>query len=279
MRTTVLSSVFALLAIAKANFEEYSPFRYAFTNDSPRPLQIQFPIGTNGTNGTSGTNESQEKSLNKRGSCPSNYNSCSSIGHAEACCAPNNVCTADQAGHIACCPNGYLCTGTVGGGAATGSVVSSMSSSSGFVSGTTTTTFGAAGSTVPNAIYPFVYIPTPIANQALCSSYWTSCQSQSTSCFAALAGGANAVTVATITVQGASTSLPSASASSTCSVLSAEACYNLQESQCAAFPTGTVTNTNSFVQTAAAAPRVTRGPEMMYAMGAGAVIGAAGVLV
>jgi hypothetical protein len=137
------------------------------------------------------------------------------------------------------------------------------------------------GSTVPNAVFPFVYIPSSFADQALCSSYWTSCQSESASCFSSLAG-ATQVTIAGPGI----TSLGTAGASSICSELSATACYNLELTTCALFPAASgatmTATTNQLVQTTAVLGgglRPTGCPEMMYALGAGAVVGAAGVLV
>jgi hypothetical protein len=85
------------------------------------------------------------------------------------------------------------------------------------------------------------------------------------------------------------TSLGVAGASSICSELSATACYNLELPTCAQFSaasgataTATATTTNQFVQTTTvigAGLRATGCSEMMYALGAGAVVGAAGVLV
>lgn len=268
MRIATLSSAFALLAAVHATQNEYSPFFSPYSNNSPRAL------------------------LMKRQSCPTNYNSCSSLGSGTTCCPSDTNCVRDQAGNIACCPFSASCTGSIEG-TATGSLTTSNTTP--FVLGGTTATstpviattpagVAGGGSTVPNAIYPFVYIPTTYENAALCSSYWTSCQAQSSSCLASLDGGANGVTVAGITsVQGASTTLPSASAASICSVLSTSACYGLQESQCSSFGTGTAGLTTTagggIIQSGAARPRITCGPEMMYAMGAGAVVGAAGVLI
>jgi len=269
MRIATLPPLFALLSTARAYQDRYSPFINPFANADSRPLIV------------------------KRQSCPYSYNSCSTFGYSNACCPVNTNCALDDAGHIACCPFNAACTGTVG--AATGSVIST---SSGFVLGGPTTTTSAAafitpssgiaggGSTVPNAPFPFVYIPSSYANRALCSSYWTSCQSESTSCFSFLAGA----TGVTIAGPGITSPGPSA-ASSVCSELSALACYNLDSATtCDKFPpaagvTATATATNPFVQTTvvgtvagAAGSRATGCPEVLYALGVGAIVGAAGVL-
>ena len=269
MRIATLPPLLALLSTARAYLDGYSPFINPFANVDSRPLIV------------------------KRQSCPYGYNSCSAFGYRNACCPVNTNCALDDAGHIACCPFNAACTGTVG--AATGSVIST---SSGFVLGASTTTTSAAafitpssgiaggGSTVPNAPFPFVYIPSSFANRDLCSLYWTSCQIESASCFSSLAG----VTGVTIAGPGVTSPGPTA-ASSICSELSASACYNLDSATtCDQFPpaagiTTTPTTTNPFVQTTvagtaagAAGSRATGCPEMLYALGVGAVVGAAGVL-
>lgn len=265
MRIATLPPLIALLSTARAYLDGYSPFINPFANVGSRPLIV------------------------KRQSCPYGYNSCSTFGYSNACCPVNTNCALDDAGHIACCPFNAACTGTVG--AATGSVIST---SSGFVLGASTITTSAAafitpssgiaggGSTVPNAPFPFVYIPTSFANRDLCSSYWTSCQIESTSCFLALASATG------VTIAGPGITSPGpAAASSICSELSASACYNLDSATtCNQFPSAagatiTATTTNPFIQTTAAGAagsRATGCPEMLYALGVGAVVGAAGVL-
>jgi hypothetical protein len=266
MLIATLLPLLALPSTARAYVEGYSPFINPLTNVDSRPLIV------------------------KRQSCPSSYNSCSTFGYSNACCPVNTNCALDAAGHIACCPFNAACTGTVG--AATGAATST---SPGFVlGGSTTTTTSAAtfitpasgiaggGSTIPNAPFPFVYIPTSFANRALCSSYWTSCQIESTSCYSSLAG------VTGITIAGPGITSPGPTgASSICSDLSALACYGLDSATtCDRFPpaagaTTTATTTNPFIQTTAAGgggSRATGCPEMLYALGVGAAVGAAGVL-
>jgi len=206
-------------------------------------------------------------------------------------------CALDDAGHIACCPSNAVCTGTIDG-TLTGTVTATSSTEGGFVLGGTTTSsttdtsaipsfttgVSGGGSTVPNNYYPFIYIPTSYANSDLCTSAYSSCQTASSSCFASLAG-ANGVTVSGfgggITVQGSSGTLLS-SASSICSSLSAQGCYNLQETQCSVFGSGsaaTATSTTGFVEVGNDGPKQTACPGMLYAAGAGAVFGAMGALV
>ena len=281
MRIATLAPVLALLTTVTAELDGYSPFVNAFTNAVPRPLII------------------------KRQSCPANYNSCSNFGYSNACCPVNTNCARDDAGNVACCPVNAFCTGTVGG-IGTGTATST---SSGFVLGGSTTTtrpstftvpttgVQGGGSTVANAPFPFVYIPYSFADQDLCSSYWTSCQIESSSCFSSLAGAAQ------VTIAGPGVTSPgSAGASSICSQLSATACYNLELPTCAQFPaaagatgatttatttnpfiqTTTATTTNPFIQTTVAGAggsRATGCPEMIYALAVGAFVGVAGVLV
>ncbi|KAI1630152.1 hypothetical protein EDD37DRAFT_83873 [Exophiala viscosa] len=240
---------------------------------------------------------SNNELLVKRSGCGSGYNACSGFGASSVCCPTGTNCALDDAGHIACCPTNAKCTGTIGG-TATASATSSSSEGTTTTSSTTSTTTSATtttgvaggGSTVPNNYYPFVYIPTSYANAALCTSAYSSCQTASTSCFASLAG-ANGVTISGlgggITVAGTSGTVLS-SASSICSSLSSEGCYNLKETQCSMFGTAsgstTVTTTASstsggFVQVGNDGPRRTACPRMLYAAGAGAVFGAMGGLV
>lgn len=237
--------------------------------------------------------------LVKRQNCQSGYNSCADLGAESACCPPGTNCALDDAGRIACCPPNALCTGTIAG-TLIGTVTTTSSSSGGFVLGGTTTSsttstdfsttpslttgVSGGGSTVPNNYYPFIYIPTTYANADLCTSAYSSCQTASTSCFVSLAG-ANGVTVSGfgggVTVPGVSGTLLS-SASSICSSLSVQGCYNLQESQCSIFGSGsgpTPTTTGGFVEVGNDGPKQTACPGMLYAVGAGAVFGAMGGLV
>lgn len=242
--------------------------------------------------------------LFKRQGCPGGFSNCAALGNSGACCPTNQVCARDAAGNVACCPLRAACTGTIGGTASgpvtatsTGAIVvggptgattsSTVTTTSGFIFPTTTTTAAApplSGSTVPGAAYPFVFIPTTFSNAAECSSYATSCSNQYQSCLATLGGGVNGVTVSGanmgITVQGVTTTV--ASASSVCSSLSQQACYGLQTGVCPQYGSGTATaiatGTGAFVVSNAAGARVTGCPGIMYAMGAGAMAGAAGVM-
>jgi hypothetical protein len=190
--------------------------------------------------------------LKRQNNCPSGYNACSNEGNSDICCHGGTTCTRDAANHIACCPTGASCTGSLSG---TGT--GPTSTSSGFLfpqstsASTTSTNSGATitGSTVSGAPYPFVYIPTSFANAATCSSYYSQCQSEFSSCLVSL-GGANGVTIggaggAGVTVKGAAAVTSVSAAQSTCSSLSSKACYGLQEGYCTAFGTASATSTSS----------------------------------
>ncbi|KAI9756252.1 MAG: hypothetical protein M4579_003919 [Chaenotheca gracillima] len=239
----------------------------------------------------------------RQSDCPANFDTCSNLGAAGACCTSGTSCQTDRAGHIACCPDGSSCTGTIDVG--TQSASSGASSSSGFVLGGSTTTSmtsqstsstssssvsttggfaypsqtvaGNAGftaaSTISNQFFAFGALPTTFPNAQECSSGYAFCQTQFSSCTAKL-GGTNGVTVsapgagAGVTVQGGPTTL-GPSATSICSSLSSQACHGLVESSCSLFGTGTgvVANAN------AAAPT---GCAHLYGMGLGVAIGVAG---
>ena len=242
---------------------------------------------------------SHDALLVKRQGCQAGLNPCDNVGSNNLCCSAQETCTLDQVGHVACCSSGAVCSGTIAGsvtGSTTsttngivvggGSIPSSTTTSSGGIISVTGVSGG--GSTVPNGFYPFIYAPTSFPNSDDCSSAFTSCQAASTACFTSLAG-ANGVTVGGfgggITVQGVSGTILS-SASSICSSLSSVGCSNLQQvSQCSVFGRGSgatpVTTTiggtgttGGIVQIGNNGPRQTACPGMLYAAGAGAVIGA-----
>ncbi|KAF2691246.1 hypothetical protein K458DRAFT_474171 [Lentithecium fluviatile CBS 122367] len=219
-------------------------------------------------------------------SCATGYSACTNINQPGICCRNDQVCTADQAGHAACCLKGAACTGTINpiGTATTSiSVTQTTATTTGIFanpSATTTTTdtpfqqspssaSSYVRSTVSNQFYPFPYIPTTYTNAAACSSAYTSCQSDAASCTAALANGAQGVTISAPNggiTQTAVPSLGSQSASSICSSLSQAACSGLQVAACQAFDGGGVV---------AAGP--TRCADV-YRVGAGVALGIAGQL-
>jgi hypothetical protein len=219
------------------------------------------------------------------GNCPANYNTCSNEGNSGICCKSGTTCTVDGANNYACCPTGAKCTGTLGatatGGSGNGNGNSASTTTSGFMfpQGTSTTTTSSkasiTGSTVPGAAYPFVYIPTSYSNAASCSSYYSFCQDEYTSCIVSL-GGQYGVTIAGgngggVTVAGATAVTSASAAVSTCSSLSLEACYGLQESYCTAFGTSgeTTTSSGSFVSGNYASARKSSLHEILLAAAAG----------
>lgn len=221
----------------------------------------------------------------RQNNCQSGYNSCSNLGGSSSCCPPNTSCALDQAGHIACCPINAFCTGIINAGASSTTVTALSASTTTVVVGATTsatngfivpasTTGGAeaagGGSTVANAVYPFIYNPTTYANAAACSSAYSHCQTEYTSCTSSLGGSVNGVTVSGagvgITVQGATATM--AAAMSVCSSLSSQACYGLQLGSCSTYTgTGTLINPN-------AAP--TKCARALYGVGVGVAVGIAG---
>jgi hypothetical protein len=55
--------------------------------------------------------------LERRSSCPSDMESCASIGSPAKCCEAGTVCTwvsDSTVGNVACCPEGSTCGGSVG---------------------------------------------------------------------------------------------------------------------------------------------------------------------
>jgi hypothetical protein len=239
--------------------------------------------------------------LFKRQACPTGFTNCGAFGNSGACCPANQVCARDAAGNVACCPVRASCTGTIGpvatgvstgsstGGVLIGGSTGAISPQSGLATATSgflfpSVTTAAAplftGSTIPGALYPFVFIPTSFANAAECSSYATSCSNQYQSCLAILGGGVNGVTVSGanvgITVQGASATVTGVS--SICSSYNQQACYGLQTGICSQYGSGTATGAGGFVVSGGAPARATACAGVMYAMGAGAMVGAAGAL-
>lgn len=232
--------------------------------------------------------------LAKRQGCQSGYGACSNLG-AEACCPPDTTCTLDEAGNVACCPLNAACTGTVSvtitGTASASSLPTSVTSTTGIVLGTTSTTpvqtlgsltgVGGGYSTVPYPSYNFIYIPTSYANADLCFTAFSQASAQSTACLTSLAG-VNGVTVSGvgfgITVTGASGTAIS-SAASVCSSLSSRAVYGEQSDVCSRIGGGVVTDSTGGLVTQNAMPRQTACPGLVYAAGAGAVMGAMGAFV
>ncbi|KZF26329.1 hypothetical protein L228DRAFT_10190 [Xylona heveae TC161] len=250
------ATILALLSTAVVNSTELSPF---FSPALGSPL-LQ-------SNHSAGAIELHQRD----GSCPADYTQC---GSSSACCRSGTRCQVDYAGQIACCPNGALCTGTISTGVSattsgelsTGTAFTSATTTKSFVPATTTNAAG-GGSTVPNPYYPYVYLPTTYYNPAACSTYYTSCQKQYSSCTASL-NGVNGVTVTGqgggVTVQG--TTVTGAQATSICSSLSSQACYGLQVTNCKNYGTAGVGGQNAGY----------RHCVEMYGVGLGVAIGVAG---
>ncbi|OAL50725.1 hypothetical protein IQ07DRAFT_680079 [Pyrenochaeta sp. DS3sAY3a] len=177
--------------------------------------------------------------------CATNYYACANLNAPGLCCPRTAICSADQRGQVACCPQGAACTGALGTGAVT--QTGSPTTTGPFVPASTTTqnpfvqeTNAATGprSTVQNQFYPFPFIATTYTNAAACSSAYTSCQSDAASCTAALANGAQGVTVSAPNGGATVTAIPSLglqSAQSICNSLSSIGCYQLTVEACARF--------------------------------------------
>lgn len=166
--------------------------------------------------------------LRRAGNCASSGTSCDSLGAPSLCCPSQSVCALDPLNNVACCPKNAACTGTI-------APVSTLPTTSTVTA--TITPAPSPGFAVPNAYFPFIYLPTTYANVAACSSSYSGCQSQYTVCTSSLgAPGANGITV----VQGGGVTvvqpLGSVSAQQICQSLSQRACYGLQLANCGTAP-------------------------------------------
>ncbi|MCJ1395502.1 hypothetical protein MMC18_008388 [Xylographa bjoerkii] len=147
---------------------------------------------------------------------------------------------------VACCPSGASCTGTLGVSGAAATTTGPLLLGGGTGATTTAGTGGTTGnslfpatstslpeSTVLNPYFPFLYIPTSFPNAGVCSSYYTSCSLELSSCTASLDGEVNGITgeggVVGVTEQGASVT---AQAASICSSLYTQGCYGLNLAYC-----------------------------------------------
>ncbi|KAF2832992.1 hypothetical protein CC86DRAFT_364988 [Ophiobolus disseminans] len=235
------------------------------------PFEVALPqLPTPQDNSTLVEAGSNLELLKRQGNvCTTNYYACAALNAPGLCCPRTAICTADQRGAVACCPQGAQCTGALGQPLATPGTGSPT-----FVLATTTTNnpfvqqTNAPGprSTVPNAFFPFFYIPTTYTNAAACSSAYSTCQNDAASCTTALANGAQGVTVSAPNGGATITAVPSVglqSAQQICASLSAQACSGLQVEACAAFG-----------GQAGAAPKTRCGGG--YLMGAGVAVGVVG---
>ncbi|KAI1638167.1 hypothetical protein F4809DRAFT_272401 [Biscogniauxia mediterranea] len=150
--------------------------------------------------------------------CPADYFSCEDQGAAFAntCCENGQLCSLDAQQQPACCPTTATCTG---------------------VAPTTTT---AAPSFVSNSYFSFPYIATSFPNTVACSSALSQCSRNYLACVTGLAGNGGGYGVTIVVPGGGGTTVaptratvPSATATSVCSSLSSEACYNIQTGVCA----------------------------------------------
>jgi hypothetical protein len=188
--------------------------------------------------------------------CQIGFYGCTNYGVPTACCSSTASCTTDANNDIACCPSGASCTGTLG---------AAVSSTSGLLLGTATTTGNSllpastanfVQSTVANQYFPFLYIPTTFANAAACSSYFTSCQAEYTSCLTSLGGVAVvATTTAASNIQLTARQAPTGTAQSICSSLYSQGCYNLEEGYCSSLSGGAAATGSGIIITGNGAER------------------------
>jgi hypothetical protein len=179
--------------------------------------------------------------------CATNYYACAALNAPGLCCPSTAICSADINRVVGCCAQGSRCTGTLGAPNLSATSTPTTTTSPFVLASPTPTTntpfvqsppTGGAPSTVQNAFFPFVYIPTTYANAAACSSAYTGCQSAAASCTTALANGAMGVAISAPNGGATITAVPSVglqSAQSICASLSAQACYGLQVEACRSF--------------------------------------------
>jgi hypothetical protein len=227
MRSMLAPLLLAPLAALAAPGDVLAPFEAALpTSDNNSTL----PNGTPALFARQNSN-----------ACATNYYACAALNAPGLCCPRSATCTADQNRAVACCPQGAICTGSLGATAANtngGFVPAATTTSAPFVQGSGAAPTAGPRSTVQNAFYPFVYIPTTYANAAACSAAYTGCQRDAASCTTALANGAQGVTVSAPNGGATITAVPSVglqSAQSICASLSAQACFALQVEACRSF--------------------------------------------
>ncbi|KAH9887811.1 hypothetical protein F4778DRAFT_420956 [Xylariomycetidae sp. FL2044] len=150
--------------------------------------------------------------------CPADYFSCDDQGavFAGTCCQDGQVCGLDAHSSAACCPTSATCTGVAPTATQTASYVS-------------------------NSYFQFPYIPTSFANGAACTSALSQCSRNYAACVDGLTGdtgGGYGVTIVVpggggTTVAPSQTTFPQATATSICSSLSSEGCFDLRSGDCA----------------------------------------------
>ena len=258
----------------------------AFSTTGPTPTACPFtaPIFPGGQQ------DSLFELFRRQNACQAGYNPCTNLGAANACCNVNAICTVDPNNFVACCPTGASCTGTIG--AATASATSGLlvagTSTTGNIAPTTTgnsllpaSTANFVQSTVANQYFPFLYIPTTFANAGVCSSYYTSCQSEYASCITSLGGVVQATTTApaATNIQLTARQLAGAtgSAATICSSLYSQGCYNLQQAYCASL-SGAATGSGIIISASGAERTIYHGSWGLVGVGFGMVLGMVGQL-
>ncbi|GAB7361137.1 hypothetical protein MBLNU230_g1171t1 [Neophaeotheca triangularis] len=110
MRPSIVH-LLALTTTTTALTLDFQPFFSAL----PQALLNHIPASL--SNETSANDDASNDLLKRQYSntCPEDFNDCANLGAPQYCCAPNAVCSADFAGHVACCPRGAACSGTIGG--------------------------------------------------------------------------------------------------------------------------------------------------------------------
>lgn len=200
--------------------------------------------------------------------CQKGYLSCDYMGLTGYCCPSSAQCAIDGVGHVACCPVGAVCVGTVNSGnfatqpqqsqqttnygsqpTASPAIQASYvpdSSTGAFVVNTATASY------VPNSYFPFKVIPTTYANAASCSSAWTGCQTDLSSCTNYLGGSKgggvsggfatisapNFISTSQQQMSPAPTIFAAPTAESICRQLSSVACSGLEVTACSVFGNG-----------------------------------------
>ena len=203
--------------------------------------------------------------------CLSSQNFCPATDGNSGCCSTDTLCATDDAGQVACCPTRAICTGALGGAAATGSPAATQASGATTAAPQPTPMAGedGGGAIVANAYFPYVYLPTTYANAELCTSAFSSCRSEFSVCTSSLETRGNGVTISGagggITAQPA---LGPASAGSICSSLSTRACYNLGLGNCPMYGSAAV-RTGTFDAGSAAPTRCAQIYQVVVAVAVG----------
>ena len=228
--------------------------------------------------------------LRRQNACQAGYSPCTNLGAPNACCNVNAICTVDPNNHVACCPTGASCTGTIGATGSTSSGLLVAGAGATVTTGNTiasttgnslfpATTANFVQSTVANQYFPFLYIPTTFANAGVCSSYYTSCQSEYSSCITSLGGAVKAATTApaatNIQLTARQLATATGSAASVCSSLYSQGCYNLQQGYCASLSgaTGAATGSGIIISASGAEKTIYHGSRGLVGVGLAMLLG------